>query len=161
MGYLIDTIRSLTNEIKNVAEDSAARKAQLVRLKRLYLLECRTNLKILDIAKKESMDKADVLKLLKHLNNESSYVLYCYADRSLLRSLFSKVNKLNDNDPVKNDALLISIISKIDLLKILASNFEHLEQRSVIRIKARINNLYKQLKEVVTSFNNEINDINK
>lgn len=64
-------MRSVTNEIKKVAEDSVDRKAQLVRLKRLYLLECRTNLKILDIVKKENMDKADVLKLLRHLNYES------------------------------------------------------------------------------------------
>lgn len=157
MDFINTTLSSVTHALINLKEDSEKYELELIKLKRLYLLECRTNLKILDISKNTKIELDDAFKLLKHLHNESSYVLYTQADQSLLKSIFKKVKKNNDLDPIKNDELLISIISKIELLKLLASNFEYLESQSVIRIRARINNLYVQLKEVVKTFNDDIN----
>jgi len=157
MDFINTTLSSVTQALINLEKDSKDYEHELIKLKRLYLLECRTNLKILDISKNTKIELDDAFKLLKHLHNESSYVLYIQADQSLLKSIFKKVKKNNDLDPIKNDELLISIISKIELLKLLASNFEYLESQSVIRIRARINNLYVQLKEVVKTFNDDIN----
>lgn len=156
MDIINSSLKAVTNRLIDAVEDTNNNEILIIELKRLYLLECRVNLKILSIAKNDKIELEDLFKLLSNLNNESSKILYSAVDKSVLNHLFRKIIKTKDIDPIKDDELLVSIISKIELLKILALSFEHLESQSIIRIKARINNLYKQLRVVVEAFNNDI-----
>lgn len=156
MDIINSSLKAVTNRLIDAVEDTNNNEILIIELKRLYLLECRVNLKILSIAKNDKIELEDLFKLLSNLNNESSKILYSAVDKSVLNHLFRKIIKTKDIDPIKDDELLVSIISKIELLKILALSFEHIESQSIIRIKARINNLYKQLRVVVEAFNNDI-----
>lgn len=156
MDIINSSLKAVTNRLIDAVEDTNNNEILIIELKRLYLLECRVNLKILSIAKNDKIELEDLFKLLSNLNNESSKILYSAVDKSVLNHLFRKIIKTKDIDPIKDDELLVSIISKIELLKILALSFEDLESQSIIRIKARINNLYKQLRVVVEAFNNDI-----
>jgi hypothetical protein len=160
MEIINAALKAVSNRLVNIVEGTKEYEIILIKLKRLYLLECRINLKILSVAKNKNIELMYVLKLLNKLENESSKILYSEIDKSVLNHLFNKIVKKNDTDLIKKEELLVSIISKIELLKILALSFEDLESQSIIRIRARINNLYKQLRIVVETFNNDINNYN-
>lgn len=135
---------------KNKSEKGEA----LLSLKKLFLVECRINLKILDIADNNKIEDSDKFKLLSKLNNEASSALFSYVDYSVLKKYFKKLG-IKTDDGLENDILLVSIISKIELLKILSSALETLSQQRIVIIKSRINHLYKQLIEIVSDLNTE------
>ena len=150
------TLSLLPTIVNNLLSGNKSDKEEaLLSLKKLFLVECRINLKILDIANNNKIDDSDKFKLLSKLNNEASNALFGFADYSVIKKYFKKLG-IKTEEGLENDILLVSIISKIELLKILSSGLETLSQQRIVIIKSRINYLHKQLLEVVNDLNNNL-----
>lgn len=133
-------------------------KVELNRLRQLYLLECHFNLKVLYVARNKRLSKKDVFRLLKNLSNDSSKLFYSTLNKNVLDMIFKEIRIVKDSDKDSNEILLLSVINKIEIMKILSLEFTDLESAHVIRINARVNNLYQQLQEVTANFTNQINN---
>ena len=156
--FLINLIPSLLERISSEAIDKKERKEALITLKKVFLIECRINLKILDIAKNDRIEEKEVYKLLTNLNNQAAKAIFSYVDYSIVQSIFNKIIKTKDDEKgIENDISLVSIIGKIELLKILAKDLDGLSEKKVVNINLRITNLYKQLLEIINKLNGEIN----
>jgi hypothetical protein len=155
-NILLSLIPTLSNTLIEGRINKNAKLAALQSLKKVLLVECRINLKILDITKNERIEKPEIFKLLSNLNNEASKTIFSYVDYSIVKPICEMLIKSKDVDSIENDLFLVSIISKIELLKILAKDFEKLSGDRVVNIQQRINNLHKQLSEIVIKLNNEI-----
>lgn len=140
---------------KLLSNNKTEKKEALASLKKMFLVECRINLKILNIANNDKIEDSDKFKLLSKLNNEASNALFGYADYSMVKT-YLPILILTKDDALENDLLLVSIISKIELLKILASGLETLSQQRIVIIKSRINNLHKQLSAIVSKLNTDL-----
>lgn len=157
----LNLIPSLIEKITTETENSKEHKNALLSLKKIFLIECRINLKLLDIAKNGRLEKQHVYKLLSNLSCDSSKALYSYTNSDFFDDFFKRVKLKKGKDDFNNDSVLVSIISKIELLKLLSINFNSLESDKITRINARINNLYAQLKKIVEELNNDLNYIKK
>ncbi|WP_439129551.1 hypothetical protein [Polaribacter sp.] len=140
---------------KLLASNKAEKKEALASLKKMLLVECRINLKILDVTKNDHIGQEEKYNLLSSLKNEASNALFGYADYSIVKT-YLPILELNKDDSLENDLLLVSIISKIELLKILSSDLKKLSEQKVIILKARINNLHEQLTAIVKKLNNDL-----
>ena len=154
---LANLIPSLIEKITTETENSKAHKNALLSLKKVFLIECRINLKLLVIAKNNKIQKPEIYKLLCNLSNDSSKALYSYVNSNFFDDFFKRIKLKKSTDDFNNDPILVSIISKIELLKLLSIDFNNLESDKIIRINARVNNLYKQLKIIVEELNKALN----
>ena len=156
-SLFINLIPSLIEKISTETENSKEHKNALVSLKKVFLIECRINLKLLVIAKNNKIQKPEIYKLLCNLSNDSSKALYSYVNSNFFDDFFKRIKLKKSTDDFNNDPILVSIISKIELLKLLSTGFNNLESDKIIRINARVNNLYKQLKIIVEELNKDLN----
>jgi hypothetical protein len=90
------------------------------------------------------------------LSNESSKALYSYVNSNAFGDFFKRIKLEKSRSDFNNDPIMVSVISKIELLKLLASDFNNLENDGIIRLNARVTNLYKQLKSIVEELNKDI-----
>lgn len=156
IGNFLNLIPTLANKLLEETKNSQENKNTLTALKKILLIECRINLKILEVTKNKKIQNPQIFKLLEDLNNESSKALYSYVNNSYLDSVISTVKLVKGRDYIENDPIFVSIISKIELLKLLSKDYEKLQENKIINIKARINNLHKQLTEIVKTLNADI-----
>jgi hypothetical protein len=157
-SLFVNLIPSLIEKISTETENSKEHKNALVSLKKVFLIECRINLKLLVIAKNNKIQKPEIYKLLCNLSNDSSKALYSYVNSNFFDDFFKRIKlKKKRTDNINDDPILVSIISKIELLKLLSIDFNNLESNKIIRINARVNNLYKQLKIIVEELNKDLN----
>lgn len=154
-SLLTPIIEVLSNE-KSKQEELKRAKQSLVKL---LLIECRINIKILDIANHSKVDKPEQFQLLQQLKSDAATALFSFTEYSSMfedfKALFSKSNH-EDESEKHNDLTIVSIISKIELLKILSNNLNKLSDEGVVRIKSRIKNLHTQLSEIIPELNQEI-----
>jgi hypothetical protein len=155
-SLFVNLIPSLIEKITTETENSKEHKNALVLLKKVFLIECRINLKILVIAKNNKIQKPEIYKLLSNLSNDSSKALYSYVNSNFFDDFFKRIKLKKSADDFNDDPILVSITSKIELLKLLSVDFNNLESDKIIRINARVNNLYKQLKIIVEELNNDL-----
>lgn len=125
-------------------------------LQKLFLLECRINLKILEIAQHDKVSNVELAELLSRLKNDSSKALFSFASNSMIKKILKKAKLVKDKYDLKNDTVLISLISKIELLKILGEDFKDFQENKVINLRSRVTNLNKQLRLVIQELNEEI-----
>lgn len=83
---LLNLIPKLVEQLSDNVADSTEQKDALLSLKKVFLIECRINLKLLDIAKSKKIQNTDSYKLLGYLSSEAS------------QALFSKRNKRKTNN---------------------------------------------------------------
>lgn len=93
------------------------------------------------------------LKKLTRLHNESFVLLYKSVDKSTLNQIHQRLRFKKSSEPLKNEELIVSIITKVELLKGIAETFKNLEHHSVIKIRNRINTLHKELLKVTEIIN--------
>lgn len=154
---LTTLIPSLLERISSETIDKKERKVALITLKKVFLIECRVNLKILDVAKNDRLEDKEVNKLLTNLDSQAAKAIFSYVDYSIVQSIYNKIIKTKDDEKgIENDISLVSIIGKIELLKILGKDLDGLSEKKVVKIKLRIKNLRKQLLEIVNKLNEEI-----
>ena len=114
---------------------------KVLNLKFYSIFKKNINLKILDVGRNSKIQKAQITKLLSHLNNESSKALYSYVNINIFGDFFKMIKFEKNKSDFNNDPIMVSVISKIELLKLLASDFNNLENYGVIRLNTRITNL--------------------
>ena len=156
-SLFVNLIPSLIEKISTETENSKEHKNAIVSLKKVFLIECRINLKLLAIAKNNKIQKPEIYKLLCNLSNDSSKALYSYVNSNFFDDFFKRIKLKKSKDDLNDDPILVSIISKIELLKLLSIDFSNLESNKIIRINARVNNLYKQLKIIIEELNKDLN----
>jgi hypothetical protein len=156
-SLFVNLIPSLIEKISTETENSKEHKNAIVSLKKVFLIECRINLKLLAIAKNNKIQKPEIYKLLCNLSNDSSKALYSYVNSNFFDDFFKRIKLKKSKDDLNDDPILVSIISKIELLKLLSIDFNNLESNKIIRINARVNNLYKQLKIIIEELNKDLN----
>ena len=141
-SLFVNLIPSLIEKISTETENSKEHKNAIVSLKKVFLIECRINLKLLAIAKNNKIQKPEIYKLLCNLSNDSSKALYSYVNSNFFDDFFKRIKLKKSKDDLNDDPILVSIISKIELLKLLSIDF---------------NNLYKQLKIIIEELNKDLN----
>lgn len=153
----VNFIPNLIEKIATETENSKGHKNALLSLKKVFLIECKINLKLLLIAKNSKIQKTEIYKLLNHLSNDSSKALYSYVNSNFFDDFFKRIKIKKSRDDFNDDPILVSIISKIELLKLLSIDFNNLESDKIIRINARVNNLHDQLKIIIKELNKDLN----
>lgn len=136
-------------------QDSTKKKEALVSLKKIFLIECRINLKILATTQWKSVSDDFKKEMLKSLESNAAKALFSFADKSISNFLFEIIPiKINKNK-TENELLIVSIISKIDILKALSKIKSELQNENKSIYKMRINNLEKALVEIVNKLEQE------
>jgi hypothetical protein len=114
--------------------------------KRLFILECRTNLSILAMMDWKVNNKIKhCLSLVPELNCEMSQLLLMHYENEFINNISMKFIDTSDEDGIsthdepKNK--LIQIISKIKALQVIAKQADNIEFDNQVKIELRINNL--------------------
>ncbi|MEN8886802.1 MAG: hypothetical protein ABF246_10460 [Winogradskyella sp.] len=156
---LLSLIPNFTNRLISKTVDTKEKSKALQSLIKVVLVECRINLKILDIAKHKKIEKSESFILLSHLSNDASKTIFSFVNDSIIKSSLNKISNIKiKDDGIENDIGLVSIISKIELLKILATDLDKLSKDRIVKITLIISKLHKQLSEFVTELNKEVSN---
>jgi hypothetical protein len=142
--------------ILNSLQNSTNRKEALASLKKLFLIECRINLKILATTQWEGVSDDFKKEMIKSLESGAAKALFSFADKSISNFLFEIISTKNDGNKTENELLIVSIISKIEVLKILSKIKSKLQSENRAIYTMRINNLEKTLREITFKLEQEI-----
>jgi hypothetical protein len=147
---------NLLPTILNSLQNSTNRKEALASLKKLFLIECRINQKILATTQWEGVSDDFKKEMIKSLESGAAKALFSFADKSISNFLFEIISTKNDWNKTENELLIVSIISKIEVLKILSKIKSKLQSENRTIYKMRINNLEKTLSEIASKLEQEI-----
>ncbi len=147
---------NLLSPILNSLQNSSKKKEALASLKKLFLIECRINLKILATTQWESVSDDFKKEMIKSLESNAAKALFSFADKSISTFLFEIISTKNDGNKTENELLIVSIISKIEVLKTLSKIKSELQNENKAIYKMRINNLEKTLREISSKLEQEI-----
>jgi len=115
-------------------------------LKKMFLLECKVNQKLLAIASWQNVDSAKAL--------------YAFSDKTLLGELMDKLNfkiKNESKNELKTDSnKIISLITRIEALRFLGNLPDNLEKESKAKYNVRISNLNRVMLEVTDILDKEL-----
>lgn len=123
--------------------------------KRLFLLECRHNLGILGLTQWKDIHQNMIYEFLNHLKTETTEAILIHFENDIFHLGGQKIfdffiNVEDDGEPSSND-LFIQIITKINLLKIIATIPEEFRANDHSNINKRINNLRTSLLLIIKS----------
>jgi hypothetical protein len=149
MGLSIsETVTKIASAIHEGMKDEEHRK-------RFFILECRHNLGVLNIASWKGNSSEMKYHVLMHLNSEICESLLKHFKNNIFQIGADTVNKLfNDEEEEQKGEkdLLIKIITKIQMIKIIAGIPENLRVFDKANIEKRIetlrDNLINILKEI-------------
>jgi hypothetical protein len=127
----------------------------LLTLKKLFLIECRFNIKILATLRWENTSEKFKKEMIKHLQADAAKALFSFADKTFINYLFTKV-KFKTNSVFHDEVKIVSIISKIEVLKVLSFLNEDLQKENKAVYKQRISNLEKMIVEIVLQLEKDI-----
>lgn len=142
--------------ILNSLQNSTNRKEALASLKKLFLIECRINLKILATTQWEGVSDDFKKEIIKSLGSNAAKALFSFADKSISNFLFEFITAKNKNSKTENEILIVSIISKIEILKTLSKLKSEFQTENKSNYQMRINNLEKTLREITFKLEQEI-----
>ena len=89
---MVDSI--ITNTLEILEKEVDNKKAK-ERLKKLFVLECKFNLSLLDTTRWKDVDDDFKLEICKQLRVEAAKAIYSFTDKSVLSSIFEKVHKFS------------------------------------------------------------------
>lgn len=149
---------NLLPTIINSIQDNIKKKEALESLKKLFLIECRINLKILATTKWNNVSDDFIKEILKSLESNVAKTLFGFADKSFFPILFEIIPIKINNKKTENEIMIVSIISKIEVLKSLSKIKSKYQYENRARYKLRISNLEKILLDMIIILEKEINN---
>ena len=143
---MLEIISKLTGFL---AETSTSMKGENIR-KRLFILECRTNIAIIGMMNFDDAKKQELAySLITELNYDMSLTLLAHFKNNFLNNILPDFEFLDPEDEleIKSEPKdqLIQIISKIKALHIISKHYSSNNQIPNINVSLRINNLRKIL----------------
>lgn len=147
---------NLLPTILNSLQNSTNRKEALASLKKLFLIECRINQKILVTTQWKDVSDDFKKQMLKSLESNAAKALFSFADKSISNFLFEFITAKNKNSKTENEILIVSIISKIEVLKTLSKLKSEFQTENKSNYQMRINNLEETLREITFKLEQEI-----
>ena len=120
-------------------------------LKKLFILECKYNLSLLDTTRWKDVDDDFKLEICKHLRVEAAKAIYSFTDKSVLSSIFEKVNKFSSEskNEYRNDSRIISLINRVDVITTISDLPESVKYQAKSKYKIRIRNLRELILEML------------
>ena len=118
---MFDSIIGKTIEILEKEVDNKQAKE---RLKKLFILECKYNLGLLDTTRWKDVDDKFKIEICKKLRVEAAKAVYSFTDKSVLSSIFKKVQKFKSEskNEYRNDSKIMSLINRIDVLSTISDS---------------------------------------
>lgn len=113
-------------------------------LKKLLILECKYNLRILDTTRWKGVDDKFKREICKNLKCDVAVAFYTNADGSVFRAVFKKAKVFkteSKEEQLQNDSRLVSIINRIETLVVVAGLSEESQIQAKTRYNIRIRNL--------------------
>lgn len=143
------TITKIASAINEGTKDEEQRK-------RFFILECRHNLGVLNIASCKGNSAEMKYHVLMHLNSEICENLLKHFKKNIFHFTTDAINKLfvdEDEEQFEGKDLFIKIITKIQMIKIIAGLPENLRVFDNANIEKRIENLRNNLISILKEIN--------
>jgi len=142
---------SLINNTIVLLEKEIDNKNAMNRLNKLFILECKYNLGLLDTTRWKDVDDKFKIEICKKLRVEAAKAIYSITDKSMLSSIFEKVPKFNSEsiNEYRNDSRIVSLINRIDVLTTISDLPESVKHQTKTKYKIRIRNLRTLILEIL------------
>ena len=139
---MFDTMIGKTIEILEKEVDNKKAKQ---RLQKLFILELRYNLGLLDTTKWKSVNDEFKLEICKQLKCEAAKSVYTHLDNGdLIDILKKKISYTSETkSEQKEDSRISSLIKRIDVLKTIAALPDNIKTQTRTNYNVRIRNLRK------------------
>jgi len=138
-----------------IIENSLAGKNEAERLKKLFVLECKCNLKLLDTT---SWDKVSVefkREILRNLKTDAARGMVCFVDPNVVTSLFGEIKIKFGHEPNSEQdtgqSRIEALIARIETLVVLSNLPESLQTENKARYDIRIRNLRSLIVEILNA----------
>ena len=144
-------IDSIINSTMEILEKELDNKNAMERLKKLFILECKYNLGLLDTTRWQGVDDKFKIEICKKLRFEAAKAIYSFTDKGLLSSIFKKVQKFSSEpkNEYRNDSRIISLINRIDVLTTISDLPESVKHQAKTKYNIRIRNLRTLILEIL------------
>jgi len=142
---------SIINNTIEILEKELDNKNAMERLKKLFILECKYNLGLLDTTRWQGVDDKFKIEICKKLRFEAATAIYSFTDKGLLSSIFKKVQKFSSEpkNEYRNDSRIISLINRIDVLTTISDLPESVKHQAKTKYNIRIRNLRTLILEIL------------
>ena len=142
---------SIINNTIEILEKELDNKNAMERLKKLFILECKYNLGLLDTTRWQGVDDKFKIEICKKLRFEAAKAIYSFTDRGVLSSIFKKVQKFSSEpkNEYRSDSRIISLINRIDVLTTISDLPESVKHQAKTRYNIRIRNLRTLILEIL------------
>jgi|TARA_B100000767_G_scaffold264173_1_gene278752 hypothetical protein len=137
------TIEILEKEVDN--------KKAKERLKKLFILECKYNLGLLDTTRWQNVDDEFKLEICKQLRVDAAKSVYTHLDNGYLIDILKKKisYKSESKSEQKEDSRNSSLIKRIDILKTISELPDKIKIQTRTNYNIRIRNLRKLILEIL------------
>ena len=134
-----------------ILEKELDNKNAMERLKKLFILECKYNLGLLDTTRWQGVDDKFKIEICKKLRFEAAKAIYSFTDKGLLSSIYKKVQKFSSEpkNEYRDDSRIVSLINRIDVLTTIADLPESVKPQAKTRYNIRIRNLRTLILEIL------------
>ena len=134
---------SMIGKTIEILEKEVDDKNAMERLNKLFILECKYNLGLLDTTRWKDVDDKFKIEICKKLRVEAAKAIYSFTDKSMLSSIFKKVPKFNSEskNEYRNDPKIVSLINRIDVLTTISDLPESVKHQTKTKYNIRIRNL--------------------
>ncbi len=139
---MYDSIIGKTLEILEKEVDNIKAKE---RLKKLFILECKYNLSLLDTTKWNDVDDEFKLEICKQLRIDAAISVYTHLDNGHLIDILKKKISYKTESTLEQteDSRISSLIKRIDVLKTIAALPDNIKTQTRTNYNVRIRNLRK------------------
>ena len=142
---------SMIGKTIEILEKEVDNKNAMERLNKLFILECKYNLGLLDTTRWKDVDDKFKIEICKKLRVEAAKAIYSFTDKSMLSSIFKKVQKFKSEskNEYRNDSKIMSLINRIDVLSTISDLPESVKHQTKTKYKIRIRNLRTLILEIL------------
>ena len=142
---------SIINSTMEILEKELDNKNAMERLKKLFILECKYNLGLLDTTRWQGVDDKFKIEICKKLRFEAAKAISSFTDKGVLSSIFEKVQKFSSEpkNVYRKDSRIISLINRIDVLSTISDLPESVKHHGNTKYNIRIRNLRTLIFEIL------------
>ena len=144
-------VYSIITSTLEILEKEVDNKKAEERLKKLFILECKYNLSLLDTTRWNDVDDDFKLEICKQLRVEAAKAIYSFTDKSVMSAIFEKVNKFSSEskNEYRNDSRIISLINRVDVITTISDLPESVKHQAKTKYNIRIRNLRELILEIL------------